>query len=171
MKKELIKIIKELKGNLLGIGVDSSLEEAISKNDNILECNLLTDNVKTKEKGKGKTKKIKIRKLKKYFKKKSIDTIICNYEVIKNYKNSIIRSSIYLNKGFTYIYGNIDDIDEIIRKYKRYNVKIDIKNYKDNYIVIIDNELSKWNYLKNICYQIVDFFDSILIIIGDVLMG
>ena len=60
MNKELLKIIKSIDGNVLGIGLNEKLVEQIEKNDNILECNLLSSEVKGKRKlfSRGKTIKI-----------------------------------------------------------------------------------------------------------------
>ena len=75
MENELLKIIKKIKGSLLGIGMtESILLDAIEENDNIDTCYILSNVSLTGKKfnmiKKGRNKKINIKKLKKKFKKK-----------------------------------------------------------------------------------------------------
>ena len=88
MKENIIKEIKNMSGSLLGIGIDDiSMLDAIENNDKIDLCYILSNGGKTNKKfklfKKGRTKKVNIKKLKKYFRKKSIDNILCDYKVIK----------------------------------------------------------------------------------------
>ena len=88
MNEKLLQIINNLEGSLLGIGFeDNILLDAIENNNSIHSCYLLTKKNPSSKKfnmtKKGRNKKINIKKIKKQFKKKSLDTIICNYEVIK----------------------------------------------------------------------------------------
>ena len=119
---------------------------------------------------KKKVKKISIKKLRKIYKKKNVDYIICNFEHITNFLNSFVKDSIYINKTKLYFYGNVDK-DLILKKYQRYDTKIDIKEYKDTCIIEIDNTNSKNNKIKEIKYTIVDGFNHVIEVIGDVLMG
>ena len=66
-------------------------------------------------------KNINIKKLYKYFKKKSIDYIICDYEQITKYYKYVFRDSIYLNNGKIYFYLNKNIDMDYILKYKRYD--------------------------------------------------
>lgn len=171
MNKELKKIIENLSGNVLGIGLDEKLTNYISSNENILECNLLESKVKGK-KGSffSRTKTIKIKKIRKVFKKKKVDYIICNYQDISKYLNTFVKDSVYINKNKLYFYGDVD-IEIIKKKYSRYNTIIEIKNYKDSHIITIDNTKAKNNYFKDLYYRIADFFSNLIIVIGDILMN
>lgn len=166
--KELNRIINQFNGNVLGIGLDSKLIKQLNKNNKIVECNLL-DNV-SKGCGYGSSKTIKIKKIRKHFKKKSVDFILCNYEVISKYLNSFVKNSIYLNDFKIYYYGNYD-LDRLVRRYSRYNTKINVIKEKDFYILEIDCSNAKNNFLKEKFYLIIDLIDSAIELIGEILMN
>lgn len=171
MNKELKTIIENLNGNVLGIGLDEKLINYIEDNNNILECNLLESKIKGKKTCFfARTKTIKIKKIRKVFKKKKVDYIICNYEDIYKYLNTFVKDSIYINKNKLYFYGNVD-VELINKKYQRYETVIDVKKYSGNYIVTIDNSKAKNNYFKDLYYRIFDFISNLIIIIGDTLMN
>jgi len=173
MYKSLYNIISDMSGFVLAIGLDDKLVDRLDKNKNITKCDVLNYSPKKfgKEKvKKEKLKKISIKKLRKIYKKKNVDYIICNFEHITNFLNSFVKDSIYINKTKLYFYGNIDK-DLILKKYQRYDTKIDIKEYKDTCIIEIDNTNSKNNKIKEIKYTIVDGFNHVIEVIGDVLMG
>ena len=142
MDNELKKIIKNLNGYVLTIGLDDNYIKYIEQNNNIIDCYCLNNaSDEGNEKGK-KGKTIYINKIRKKFKKKNIDYIICNYDVIKKYMKTFIKDSVYINKNKLYYYGDIDY--EIISKYKRYKSIIN----KINSIVEIDNSNSNNNIFK-----------------------
>ena len=164
---KLKNIIKNLEGNVLGIGLNENLISAIEKNNRIIECNLLNSCAKGKFKKSFFNKTIKIKKIRKIFKKKKVDYIICNYDEINNYFNTFIKDSIYINKNKLYFYGNID-VNLLKLKYGRYNTKI---NLIDKNIIEIDNSLAKNNFLKDNYYRFIDFKNHLVEIIGDILMN
>ena len=131
MENELLKIIKKIKGSLLGIGMtESILLDAIEENDNIDTCYILSNVSLTGKKfnmiKKGRNKKINIKKLKKKFKKKSLDTVICNYDIIKQFYRSFVPNSIYINKNPK-------------------NITFDASNTMKDYIIYIDNLYKNYN--------------------------
>ncbi len=164
---KLKTIVKKLSGNVLGIGLSEDLTTLIENNNNIIECNLLNSYVKGKFKKSFFKKTIRIKKIRKVFKKKKIDYIVCNYDEISNYLNTFVKDSIYINKGKIYFYGNVD-IDLLKLKYGRYDVKI---NLVDKKIIEIDTSLAKNNFFKDNYYRLVDFKNHLIEIIGDVLMN
>ena len=157
MKEE----IRKLKGNLLLISNDEKLMNLIEKNKNITESYVLST-ISSSKKGKlkFKNKKIQINKIRKYFKKKSIDNIIVDYNLIKKYISCFVKNSIYLNKGNLYFYNLDEDIDY---KYKRYNVEIE----KNKNFMKIDNTKSKNNFIKDNYYIFKDKKDKLLDILSD----
>lgn len=168
MQRELNNIINSFDGKVLAINISSDLASKLEQNNNIIQCYMMDSSI-----GKGKGKKgktIKIKKIGKKFKKKKIDYIICEYEGIKKYLNTFIKDSVYINSNKLYFYGNVD-IDLIKKRYGRYDTDIVIKQYKDNYIVCIDNSKSKNNFIKDLCYRIMDNTNSLIEYIGDILMG
>lgn len=164
---KLKTIVKKLSGNVLGIGLSEDLTTLIENNNNIIECNLLNSYVKGKFKKSFFKKTIRIKKIRKVFKKKKIDYIVCNYDEISNYLNTFVKDSIYINKGKIYFYGNID-IDLLKLKYGRYDVKI---NLVDKKIIEIDTSLAKNNFFKDNYYRFIDFKNRLVEIIGDILMN
>ena len=72
-----------------------------------------------------------------------------------------------------YIYGSIkdNDLEELVKKYKRYSkdVKAEIKD--EEFIIYIDNKKTKTNFFKDKFYYIVDTISNIRNLIADILMG
>lgn len=178
--KTIYDITKVTSGNVLGIGVDKTISEILEKNDRVLNCNLLNsyvkeDNIETikKKKKRKKLKTIKVKKIRKIFKKKKVDFIICNIDEIKKYLRTFIKDSVYINKDMLYIY-NIKDEDlkeELIKKYNRYNVKIEEIKDEDTTILKIDNKESKNNFIKDKLYLIIDSLVAFVNIVADLLLS
>ena len=86
---------------------------------------------------------------------------------------SFLSNSVYINKNMLYIYGNIkdNDLEELVKKYKRYSkdVKAEIKD--EEFIIYIDNKKTKTNFFKDKFYYIVDTISNIRNLIADILMG
>ena len=166
MKEKIIKEIKTMKGSLLGIGInDNSMLDAIENNDNIDLCYILSnggraENKKFKLFKKGRTKKINIKKLKKHFRKKSLDNVLCDYKVIKKFYKSFVPNSIYINKGKLLIYGNIKELEKIKEKYERYTDDIKIEKTNKSFLLIINNKNAKTNIIKTNYYKIKDTFND-----------
>lgn len=176
MNKELKKIFSKLSKSVVGIGLDDELSYTLESNDNILELDII--NIQKKKKGKlnnktkNKSRKINIKKLKKIYNKKSVEYVVCNYEVIKKYFRYFISDSIYMNNNKLYLYGtSMEDIKEIKKKYKRYNTLIKVTDEKKYFIIEIDNKESKNNFFKDKLYFIVDTYNYLVDIIGDFLIN
>lgn len=173
MIKDLIKKITELKGSTLAIGIENDKVLTALDNNSNIELGILSKFKKKKFKskmGKG-NKKINVKRFRKKFKKKKTDYLIVEIDSIYKFLRYFIRDSVYMNSKETIYFGNSTniDLDLIVKRYKRYNVKIDLKKYNDEFILIIDNTESKNHYFKDKWYFITDsfyiFFDSI----GDLL--
>ena len=173
---KIYDISKVVSGNVLGIGVDEKISEILEQNDRVLNCNLLnsyTKETNQKQTKKQRPKRIRIKKIRKVFKKKKVDFIICNTEEIKKYMKTFIKDSIYINKDMLYLY-NIKDEElkqELIKKYKRYNVIVEEIKDKNETILKIDNKNSKTNIIKDTLYLILDTMIQILNIISDLLLN
>ena len=175
--KKIYDITKVTSGNVLGIGVDKTITMILEQNERVLNCNLLNSYMEgaptEKKKKQKKLKRIKIKKIRKIFKRKKVDFILCNIDEIKKYLRTFIKDSVYINKNMLYIY-NIKDEDlkeELIKKYKRYNIEIE-EIMDDNSIILkIDNKKSKNNYLKDTIYLILDSIVAFINIIGDFLLS
>ena len=176
MNKKLTEIINNLKGSLLGIGLnDDTLLDAIEKNDSIYTCYLLTNISKTGKKfsmtKRGKNKKINIKKIKKYFKKKSLNTIVCNFDIIKKFQRSFVPNSVYLNNGTLYVYGQKEELENLKLKYQRYTKDISIEKADDFYIMKINNQNTKNNFFKDTFFKIKDFGSDVIEFITDILIN
>lgn len=177
MFNKLGEIIKKLKGNVLVIGLDNNLIDKFEKNNKVNLYSIYSDQSsgifsKSKKKQTNQGKNINIKRLRKYINKKSVDYLICNYDEIKNYYKYIIKDTIYLNNNTIYIYcSNELDKDFIISRYKRYNVEIDFNQYKNGYLLTIDNKNGKNSFIKDILYFIKDTFYNIAEIIGNLLIS
>ncbi len=176
-EKKLYSIIKKLQGNVLIIGVeDEQLLVAISENPNISKCNLLnaiTNNFKERKKMRGRKKNFQIRKLRKKFHKKKVDDILCNIEDIYPYLKTFVKDSVYINRGKLYFYGEKGkyDLEKTLRKYKKYQAKVEQKFEGNYFFITISNEHSKTNKLKDIWFSISEFMMWLYEIIGDMLIN
>ena len=170
VKNELTNYIKNMKGSVLGFNIDDDkLINELNKNSNIIECNLLSDK-NSATKGKGKSKIVNIRKIKKQFKKKKIDYIISDIEAIDSYLKTFVKDSIYINRNMIYIYTNKDyDYTNIVSKYKRYKIDIKVNECSDGYIIILNIGNKKTNYFKDKGYYIIDTLINLVDLIGDVM--
>lgn len=178
MKQDLYNIAKCVSGNVLLIGVDDSkIFDIINSNDKVLICNSL-NNFKQKKMycdstTTSKTKTIKVKKMKKIFKKKKVDFILCNSIEMKKHMKLFLSSSVYINSNMLYMYGNKNEVDyeELIKKYKRYCKDIKIEFKKDDFIIYIDNKNTKTNKIKDIFYYIIDTISNARNLIADIMMG
>jgi len=156
--KYLLDQIKHLKGRVIVIDVEDYLIDAIDKNDAITECFEL-NSLSTKDKWHLSlfSKRLSSKKMKKKFKKKKIDAIILNNKALKPMLITFIRDSIYISKGYVYIYGDEKEIptELLIDRYNRYNTKVE-KIDENGYILKIDSSKAKNNWFKDLGYLIMD---------------
>ena len=172
----LIDEIKKMEGNVISIGIDDKLINYLKRNKKIYayeinRCSTISFFQKKKRLFENIGKKINIKKLRKYFKKKKIDYIICDYEQITSYYKYIFKDSIYLTKGKIYFYASKDIDMEYIQKYKRYGSSIEIKDYNKTKLYIIDNKNAKTSKIKNIWFMICDTVTNIIDFISNILVG
>ena len=174
---DLKNISKNISGKVLVIGLENkTVEQVLDKNENITELYTMKFNgkKKTKDKTRGRRgKTISIKKIRKIFKKKRIDYIICNMEDINKFLRTFIRDSVYINKTKLYIYGDKNNLDsELIEKrYKRYNTNIIITEYNKELLIEIDNTNAYNNKIKDMFYNICDIGYNIVNAIGDLLIN
>ena len=179
MFNALENIIKNTKGNVLAIELDNKLLEYFDSNNRINLYSIYSNTGKESKFGKkskkrktNKGKSINIKRLRKYINKKSVDYLFCNFnEMIKYYKY-IVKDSIYLTNQLIYIYANNDIEKEfILNKYQRYNVILDITDYKNGYIIKINTINAKSNRMKDSLYFIKDTFYNLGEMIGNILVS
>lgn len=176
----LVNEIKKMQGTVLGIGItDEKLKYAIKSNSNILSFELLEEpkskifnpkKFKT-EKCKKRQKKVNIKKIRKRYKKKRIDNIICGYKNVSKFAKTFVRDSIYINKGYLYMYGSKEELENIKEKYARYTTDIKLVKEKNIYILVANNSNTKNNKLKDIAYwwkdTVTDVLDFLTILLAN----
>lgn len=174
---ELKNICKDFSGNVLTIGLEfPTVEDVLDKNEKINKSYSMSFNGKkrTKSHEKGRRDRVvSIRKIRKIFKKKRLDYIVCNIEDIEKFLRTFIKDSVYINKNKLYIYGykkNMD-IELLEKRYQRYNTKIEIIEFDKQVLMIIDNTKSKNNRFKDFFYNISDLCYSFINLIGDLLIS
>lgn len=174
MKNEIIEISKKIKGNILLIGnYDNKVLKIINNNKNIFSCDVLSENSHGKANKKFSLKKnFYISDLRKKYKKKKIDYILVEENLVNKYYKTFIKDSIYITKGkIIYICNSKSDIERIQKRYKRYKTSIEIKKYKNGFIISINVEEAKTNKIKDLYYCIIDTFINIIDIISDILVS
>lgn len=168
---ELKNIINKLYGNIIIIGkFDEGLEKLVSENKKILSCDHLTNESGNGIGKKGKSKSINIKQLKKKYKKKKHDFILCNIEDIMKYQKTFVKDSIYIAKEKVYLFGKKDGLEKIKVKYERYTNKIEQLRLKEGIILSITTDF-KPSKLKNIYYYIYDTIMYIIDLISDILIS
>ena len=179
MYKYLFDIIKKMEGNVIGLGLDDKLLYEFSKNNKVNVYTIERSNkkfgnglIKSKKRRTSSGKSINIKKLYKYFKKNSVDYIICNLEEVNDYLKYFIRDTIYLDKNNIYLYGNMDiDMELIKKRYQRYNAVVDIKKYKNGVLLTIDSSKANRNWFMDKMYFISDTFYNLIDFISNVLVS
>ncbi len=176
MFKYLFDEIKKMEGNVLALGIDDKLINVLKKNKKVNAYEISKSErislfQKKKRKLESNGKSINIKKLHKYFKKNSINYIICDYEQIMKHYKYVFKDSIYLSKGVIYFYVTSDIDTDYLLKYKRYNSKISIKEYDNTKLIIIDNSNAKSSKFKNLIYLISDTFNNLLDFISNIIVG
>lgn len=177
MYNKLESIIKNTQGNVLVIGLDNKLLDKFTSNNkvNVYSINSKSENGVLSKKNKMKSnqgKVINIKKLRKYMNKKSIDYLIINMEEIFKYYKYVIKDTVFLSNNMIYIYSsNTIDKDFIIDKYRRYNLNINLTEYKTGYIITIDNKYGKNSVIKDTIFFIKDSFYNFAEAIGNLLIS
>lgn len=169
MKEELLKIINSFYGNIFTLGItDKDLINTIQKNNNIYYFFMLNINEKVEYENSDnckQVKNVKIKKIGKKNKKKKIDFTLCEISDCKSHLKTFINDTIYFTKNKIYYYGKTNeyDLEDLIKKYRRYNVIVTITKFSDEFILAIDTTRAKTNKVKAFFYRCIDsisdFFD------------
>lgn len=172
IKTNLSSYIQNMKGNLLGIGIDDDLEEIIDQNQDISICDLLDDFNKEDEYGEGpKKKKILIDKLRRVFKKNRFHYIVAPISMLKKYLKTFVRDSIYINQHTIYLYADKDyDYTRLQKMYHRYRATFQVIACRDGNIFEIDVKRAQDHPIKNKFYYMFDSFIETIDVIGDFLI-
>lgn len=166
------KYIKNMTGTVIGVGIDNKeIIETIDKNNKILVCDLL-NSININGINKSNKKKKYVKKLRKKYKKKNVNYIIVNSNEINRYLKTFVRDSIYINDTEIYYYmDKTYDIENITKRYKRYNTEIEVIKCEDGNIIKINTSKAKNKFFKDKFYYIVDTLSNIADIIGDILVS
>lgn len=178
LKKYFMDLFKTLTGNVLLIGIkDQDLVEFINHKEEIKCCYLLNSEFKGKKKKAGwglrKTPTISAKKFRKKFKKKRMDTIVCNIDDMESHFKTFIKDSIYICRGTIYLFGKVRKIEDLKlkEKYQRYHVTIEEEKVKDGKILIIHVGKAKTYRIKELWFLISDFFRNMANLMSDYLVN
>ncbi len=172
IEKTLINKLKKIKGSILGIGIESiDVLKTIDKSKKITYCDLLLSETLDEEDGKGRLKRVKFKKLKKYYKYSSINTTIACFDKIP-YKRSFIKNSVYITKDNIYLYSTLENeyLDTYVNRYTRYNITYQKIKQKEETIYILDLQNKTKLGIKYIFYYIYDLLFDIANYISDFLI-
>ena len=164
--------ISQISGKMLGIGIEEpSILEEVMKNDSILECNLL-ESISLEENGKGRTKYLPIKKLRKRFKKKQTEYLLMKDTVIRFYLHRIIKDSIYLIKKEIVIYGipDMEELELLKKRYQRYKVEMKSEKEGKEWILIINVEHAKNNRWKDFIHFPFDYLYHLMDLASEMLI-
>ena len=179
MFKKLSEIIKTFEDNVLVIGIDDELLYKFEKNNKVNLYSIYSSKksnssifARTSKKKTNHGKEINIKKLRKYINKKSVNYLLINLEEIIKYYKYVIKDTIFLCNNIIYLYSpNSIDKEFIIKKYERYNVKIEVTDYKNGYIIKINNQTGENNMFKDIVYFLADSLSNVAEFIGNILIS
>ena len=172
MNKKMEEILKQLSGKVVGIGLSDEFVEIVGQNNQIDNFTLMENNSSKKSGKSGRSKVVHIKKIHKIFKKKKIDFTVVNFNDIEKYIKYFVKNSIFITKKKIYLYGNInqEQINNLLRKYNRYQVKSNLSKFGKKTIIEIDSTNSRNNYFKDKGYLLFDILDELLTILSDVLI-
>lgn len=180
MLEELIKYAKNTKGNIftLGFSNESKLVQTIQNNKK--NINLISLTNKNSGKGKGKAKKklfsgktVRVTKIKKFLKHEKIDYTFIEYSSIKRFLKTIIRDSIDITNDtiFFYIDEEVNDIEEIQKRFERYGCIVETIGMKKKYLIKINTKKIKTTKFKNFLFYLLDISYDVQEAIAFVLIG
>lgn len=174
MINEIKKIIKNLSGRIITFGVvDKDLIDEIVNNSKLTDFYILSFNKQIQYQNSSSctpVKKAKINKIKRKNKRKKFDYMIFEISDIKENINKMVYDSLSLTTKKVYFYGNSKDYGytNIVKKYKRYGLKIKLQKY-ENKDYVIEIEIKKVNIFKKQYYKISDFIVYVYEAIGQAL--
>lgn len=166
----LADTVKEFSGNVVCLGVtENHILKNLGKNKNAVVFTIDRDPSKSlffrhrKTKVKEKGKKINIRKLRKTFKRKSVDYIVCNFNEISDSFKYFIYDSVVINRGTLYLYGDSKYVDakQLSKRFKRFHAKAESFTSGDYFLIVVDNRTSRGNWIKYRWYLVVDTFHNL----------
>ena len=170
MIEEIKKIIKSLEGSVVAFGFKTEkFSSILNSNDKITTFDVLEGIAKKRKNKKGKQKTININSLRKKYKKKKINTILIDVDVMDKYMIYLIKETIYIGKDKLYLFGSKENVEKCLIKYKRYNILSEEKEYNNKLIVKVDISKSKSYKIKDKLYIIKDKIDIFLAMITDIL--
>ena len=155
--------IKKLQGNVVCIGVNNKKLLKLLKSNNKIG---LYELVRYKKSGLFSHKRrvkmpdgksVKIKKFRRLFKKKSINHLLIDLNNIFDYYKYIAA------KGTIIIYGESDYLNAslVAQKFRRYTKNITTKQNGNKYCVIVDASDTKYRWLKDKYYIIIDTFHNL----------
>ncbi len=170
--EKLTDIVKKMTGEVVCFGVkEENIINLLQKNQNVNAFlinreprkSIFTRRKKVKIGNQKKGKKLNMKKIRKTFKKKSVDYIICDFNEIYDYFKYFIYDSTVINKGKLYLYGNSKYVDanRLGNRFKRFHSEVTVSITGEDFLIIVDNTNSKENWIKAKWYIIIDSFHNL----------
>lgn len=178
LKEYFKNTFETLTGNVILIGIkDKQLLKIFQDSDKIKQCYFLNSESPFEQKQSKwsfRRNRISIDKFRKKFKKKRIDTIVCNITEMKHLLKTFVNDSVYICKGKIYYYGSSKkqlDIPLLKEKYKDYKVTYEELKLDNAYLLIINVEKAKTNRVKQLWYRTKELLVSTGDAISDFLVN
>ncbi len=169
MIEELKKVLKDIEGRIIAFGFRTEkFESIINSNKKIISLDVFDEISKKTSLFHSKSKKIKIKRLRKIYKKKNVDYVIINADEFLKYTYDLVIETIYIAKK-VYIFGSDINVKKFMIKYKRYNISCVEKRIVDNTLCKLDVENVKNNPIKEYLYKIKDKFAGAIDFVVEVL--
>ena len=160
LKKYLKELLQSLTGTVILIGIkDQTLLTMMKESKQIKQCYFLNANSKEAQKkarwSLRRHANIPISKFRKRFKKKRIDTIVCDVREMQNLFSIFVKDSVYICKGKIYYYGSKRNLDIPMLKarYSRYQVTFEELDLKDSHVFVVDVSKAKYRYHRELWYK------------------
>lgn len=169
--EKLLKKVKQAKGNILSIGFSFSgdVVKTLQKNKKVKDVHILSNKGEKPNKKKlfSFDKKVRIKKIKKYY--KDIDYIFIEFSQIEHMLDHIVKNTIDMAGREIYLYFDkkIDYTDEVLYRFKRYGCTL---KEEGNLITIYTYNI-KCKFLDNIKFSVRDTFYKISEYIAIALIG
>lgn len=178
LKKYLTELLGSLTGNVILIGVkDQKLLTMMEESQQIQQCYFLNSSSKAEQKkarwSLRRHANIPISKFRKRFKKKRIDTIVCDVREMQNLFSTFVKDSVYICKGKIYYYGSKKNLNipSLKERYGRYQVTFEEIDLKDSHMFVVDVSKAKSRRLQELWYKLKDILQQASDLASDFLVN
>lgn len=177
MKNKLLELARNTRNKVLVVGYDNQdFMNTLKKNKKVTRCDTLIEltgfmGKKKKTMVGTNTKKVRIKKIGKAYKKDHIDYMFIDGLSMKKYLRKFIKNSIFITNDKIYFFANETKLDSenIKKRFERYNANVKVISYDDDYVLEIDVKDKKNHPFKKYLYFLIDLLYDMKETIGDVI--